>query len=308
MLKTLLMIAGALVVLVAALQLWRWTDMRAADAAWERLAAARADLPVRFDAAMIAGLPEPAQRFLRFTILPGSRLGTAVEIRMGGQLSLGTKDDPRYQPMRAHQILVPAHGLVWRLDAGRSLMRVVGSDGMEADRSWVRFWWMGVAPVVRAGGNPDHLRAAFGRVVAEAAFWAPAALLPQNGVAWDAVDADTARATMTHRGMTQSVDIRVDEEGRPLWVMIERWTDANPAGQFRLQPFGGYLSDFREVDGYRLPFQVEGGNFFGTDDYYPFYKAEVEEIRVLANAAAPWMTSLMWWRSSGPDLRLSHRE
>jgi hypothetical protein len=211
MLKTLLLIAGAILVQVAALRLWRCTDMRAAGTAWERLAATRADVPVHFDAAMVAGLAEPAQRFFRFTILPGTRLGTAVEIRMSGQLSLGTKDDPRYQPMRAHQILAPPHGLVWRLDAGRGSMRLAGSDGMEADRSWVRFWWMGVAPVVRAGGNPDHLRAAFGRVVSEAAIWAPAALLPQNGVAWEAVDADTARATMTHRGMTQSVDIRVDE-------------------------------------------------------------------------------------------------
>jgi hypothetical protein len=70
------------------------------------------------------------------------------------------------------------------------------------------------------------------------------------------------------------------------WVMIQRWTDANPDRQFRLQPFGGHLADFREVAGYRLPFRVEGGNFFGADEYFPFYKAEVEAIRVLVNAAA----------------------
>jgi hypothetical protein len=287
MLKTLLAVAGTFVVLMAGLQLWRLMDMRAAGAAWARLATMRADLPARFDPAMVADLPEPAQRFFRFTIMPGAVLGTAVEIRMGGELSLGTKEEPRYQPMRAHQILVPPHGFVWRLDAGRGFTRVVGSDGMETNRSWVRFWLMGVAPVVRAGGNADHLRAAFGRAVAEAAFWAPAALLPQNGVAWEAVDANTARATVTYRGMTQAVDIHVDDKGGPLRVVIQRWTDANPEKQFRRQPFGGHLADFREVAGYRLPFRVEGGNFFGTDDYFPFYKAEVEEIRVQANAGAP---------------------
>jgi hypothetical protein len=282
-----LLLAGAIVVLVAALQLWRWMDSRAAAAAWERLAARRADRPVRFDLTIVAKLPEPAQRYFRFTIMPGTALGTAVEIEMGGQLSLGTKEAPRYQPMRAHQILAPPHGYVWRLDAGRGFMRVMGSDGMDADHSWVRFWLMGVAPVVRAGGNPDHLRAAFGRAVAEAAFWAPAALLPCQGVAWEALDADTARATMAHRGMMQAVDIHVDDEGRPRWVMIQRWTDANPDKRFQAQPFGGYLSDFREVAGYRLPFRVEGGNFFGTDDYFAFYQAEVEEIRPLVTAAAP---------------------
>lgn len=37
----------------------------------------------------------------------------------------------------------------------------------------------------------------------------------------------------------------------------------------------------REVDGYRLPFSVDGGNFFGTEDYFPFFRARVRAIRVL---------------------------
>jgi hypothetical protein len=65
-------------------------------------------------------------------------------------------------------------------------------------------------------------------------------------------------------------------------VSIPRWTNANPDREFRLQPFGGTLSDFREVGGYRVPFRVDGGNFFGTEDYFPFYRAEVEAIRFLA--------------------------
>jgi hypothetical protein len=200
---------------------------------------------------------------------------------MGGRISLGTKENPAYQPMRARQILAAPEGFVWRLSAGRGLMRVLGSDAMAEDRSWVRFWLLGLVPVVRQGGNPDHLRSAFGRAVAEAAFWTPAALLPRAGVTWEAVDADTARATVTHRGMTQTVDVRVDAEGRPLWVSLPRWTSANPDKVYRLQPFGGALADFRDVEGHRLPFRVEGGNFFGTDDYFPFYQAEVEAIRLL---------------------------
>lgn len=54
--------------------------------------------------------------------------------------------------------------------------------------------------------------------------------------------------------LAQAVDIRVDDKGRPRWVVIHRWTDANAKEQFRTQPFGGYLADFREVAGYRLPF------------------------------------------------------
>lgn len=30
---------------------------------------------------------------------------------------------------------------------------------------------------------------------------------------------------------------------------------------YQLQPFGGYLSEFREFGGYRLPTRIEAGNF-----------------------------------------------
>lgn len=78
-------------------------------------------------------------------------------------------------------------------------------------------------------------------MVAEGAFWTPAALLPGKHV---------------------------------------RWSNENPDRRYRLQPFGGYLADFREFGGYRLPASVEGGNHFGTDAYFPFYKATVTEVRL----------------------------
>jgi hypothetical protein len=277
----------ALVVLVIAMQIWRWTDARSMVAAWSQLAAADTKLPPTFDEALVADLPEPAARFFRFAILPGTPLSGISEIVMAGEIGLGTRDAPGYQPMRARQILAPPEGLVWRLSAGSRMMRMSGSDAMSGDRSWTRFWLLGLVPIVRAGGDADHLRASLGRVVAEAAFWTPAALLPQAGTTWEAVDADTARATVRHHGMIQTVDIRVDKDGRPTQVAIPRWSNANPGRTYRVQPFGGTLSDFRDVGGYRLPFRVEGGNFFGTDDYFPFFRAEVEAIRVLPREHRP---------------------
>jgi hypothetical protein len=76
------------------------------------------------------------------------------------------------------------------------------------------------------------------------------------------------------------VDIRVDSSGKPLWVSIQRWSNANPDKVFRLQPFGGELSDFRTVAGYRIPFKVEGGNFFGTAEYFAFYRARIIGVQM----------------------------
>lgn len=276
-----LLLAGLGAAALAASQLARrFAGEREARQAWMQLASGRDGPASRFDPAMVATLPEPAQRFFRFAIEPGARLGTVVEITMEGELSLGTKDRPKDQPMRAQQLLAPPHGLVWRVRSGQGAMRIAGSDAMVAGRSWTRFWLLGAIPVVRAGGDRDHLRSSFGRVVAEAAFWAPASLLPQAGVEWAAVDANTARATVAHGGLRQQVDIRVNADGQPDWVSIQRWSNANPQGVYREQPFGGELADFRSVQGFRVPFQVDGGNFFGTSDYFPFYRVRVLSWRL----------------------------
>lgn len=83
---------------------------------------------------------------------------------------------------------------------------------------------------------------------------------------------------MTHDGMTQTVDIILDGDGRPIRGEFQRWTNANPEGVHRLQPFGAFVSDFRDVGGFRVPFHVEAGNHFGTDDYFPFFIADLTSV------------------------------
>jgi hypothetical protein len=129
------------------------------------------------------------------------------------------------------------------------------------------------------GGDPDHARSAYGRYVAESVFWTPAAVLPGPGVAWEGIDSNTARVTVSHGELSQTVNVKVEADGHPVEVSFLRWSNANSDKEYRLQPFGGSLSDFRDVSGYRLPFKVEAGNMFGTDDYFSFYRAEVSEIR-----------------------------
>jgi hypothetical protein len=52
-----------------------------------------------------------------------------------------------------------------------------------------------------------------------------------------------------------------------------------------MQPCGGTLADFRETDGDRLAFWVDAGKIFVTDAYFPFYRVQVEGIRMLSATA-----------------------
>ncbi len=95
----------------------------------------------------------------------------------------------------------------------------------------------------------------------------------------EAIDDSSARVILTHNKLEQAVDVTVDAEGRPVKVVFQRWSNANPTKTFQTQPFGGYLSDYRAFDGFRLPTRVEAGNHFETDDYFAFFKATVSDVR-----------------------------
>ncbi|KAA3637996.1 MAG: hypothetical protein DWP95_13555 [Proteobacteria bacterium] len=266
-----------LVLLLGSLLVLRLLDWRADQAEWNKLASLQPTNPELYKASMVADLPESARRFFNFAIASGTPLYTVAEIDMGGQFSLGSQEQPNYQSMQAQQILAAPHGFVWRLKLP-GIMPVSGSDA----GGWTRFRILGIIPVARMGGDSDHSQSAFGRYVAEAVFWTPAALLPRAGVTWEGVDEDTARVTISHGELSQAVDVTVNAEGQAIEVSFMRWSNANPEKSYQRQPFGGLLSDFREVQGFKLPFRVEAGNMFGTTAFFPSYKAEVKDIRFVS--------------------------
>lgn len=271
----LLILFGLGAITVITLVFWRWMDRRADQAEMRRLFSTQPSEPDRFDPEMVAELPEPAQRFFNCTITPGTPLYTVAEIDMSGRFGMGDKQNPKYLNMQAKEVLAAPRGFVWQMSARSGLMSLSGSDS----QSWTRFWLAGLMPVARFGGTPDHQQSAFGRFVAEAAFWTPAALLPGPNVTWQAIDQNTARYTMRHSGLEQAVDIVVDADGYPVQVVFQRWSNANTEGIFRLQPFGATLSEFRMFEGFCIPTHVEAGNHFGTDAYFPFFIADVSAVR-----------------------------
>ncbi len=262
------------ITLLVVVSVWRWLDHNADAVERHRLISLQPVAPVRFDPASIKGLPEAARRYFLFSIAPGTPLQTVAEISMAGQFSLGNKESPNYMDMRAQQTLAAPYGFVWKMHASSGAMRISGSDSA----SWTRFWIFGVVPVARMGGDSDHTRSAFGRYVAEAVFWTPAALLPGPGIEWQSVNENTARVIITHENLQQDVELIVDDVGRPTTVQFSRWSDANPEKIYRLQPFGGYLSEYRRFSGFTLPTHIEAGNNFGTDEYFPFYVADVTNV------------------------------
>ncbi len=273
-------IIGSLILSVIALTLlglflWRQRDHQADRAETARLISFQPVEPPEFSYDMVADLPEPARRFFRFAIKEGTPLYTVAQLEMTGQFGMGDKTEPRYMSMRARQTLGAPEGFVWAMTAGSALSHISGSD----TGRWTRFWLARLLPVARSGGTLDHQRSAFGRYIAEALFWTPGALLPAPHITWTEDTHSSAHVTLRHRDMQQTIKLKVDPLGRPVEVSFLRWSNANPEKTFRLQNFGGYLSNFQTFQGFHLPTHIEAGNHFQSDDYFPFFVADITDIR-----------------------------
>jgi len=221
---------------------WRARDERNAQRAWDELATVGGRNSVPFGPEMVANLPDPVRRYFTFAIAPGTPLRIVAEIDMVGEIGLGDKERPNYQPMVAREILAPPHGFVWRPQIGAGLSRVSGSDACIADQAWTRFWLLNTVPVAHTRATPDFVCSARARAVAEA-LWVPAALLPVNGVSWEPIDGDRARAVFRYDGESFALELTVADDGRPLSVAMQRWTNANPERIFRYQPFGATVEE-----------------------------------------------------------------
>jgi hypothetical protein len=111
------------------------------------------------------------------------------------------------------------------------------------------------------------------------AIWAPAGLLPINGVRWEQTGPDRARITVPSEIEPVVIDLTLAGTGSVVALTTMRWTDANPEKTFAWQPFGGTVHAEGTFDGFTIPTMVRIGNHFGTEDYHPFFQAEITRAR-----------------------------
>jgi hypothetical protein len=112
----------------------------------------------------------------------------------------------------------------------------------------------GVVPVVDQQGTAELAAGALSRWLGEAV-WFPTALLPRPGLAWEAVDRRTARATLTDAGNTVSMDCRFGDDGRIVGVTAERYRDVDGVGV--LTPWQVEFDEYEEFGGMRIPASAE---------------------------------------------------
>jgi len=181
----------------SALAFAAWRSRRTTSELRARLEAARVRLTVATYAdEELEDLPAPVQRYLRIVLTPGQAMVSAASLRQTGTFLLGL-DSTRWLPFVAEQRIVARRpGFDWdariRMFPGATL---VVHDAYVDGEGILDVSLGGLVTLAAARGTPEAARGELIRYLAEAA-WIPTALLPSQGVRWQAVDATSANVTL----------------------------------------------------------------------------------------------------------------
>lgn len=226
-----------------------------------------------FNEQMVAGLPDIVRRYFLHAIEPDTPLADSVSLKMSGTFRL--KPDGDWLPMTGDETLNLPKGFIWRAKVGTGLMSFSGADYYFAGNGRMKFGIWGIIPVASATGR-DTARSSIGRFVAEA-FWLPSALLPQRGVKWEAVDDESAKAVVNVDGEIVNITFQIAPNGQLLQILLSRWGDKTADGSYGYAPFGGEVTAERRFGGFTIPAELGAGWWFGTDQYFEFFRAKIEE-------------------------------
>ena len=222
-----------------------------------RLEAARTvPSPARYDARELDGLPVPVQRYFRAALTDGQAIVSAVSIRHAGTFNMSATAE-QWKPFTSEQRVVTGRpGFVW--DARVMMLPGVPAhvhDAYIAGAGLLHGAVLGLVTVVDMANTPELARGELMRFFAEAA-WYPTALLPSQGVHWEAVDDTSAHATLTDGAVTLKLLFRFNAEGLIDTVRAEargRVVD----GKTVMAPWQGRYWRYAVQEGMRVPQEGE---------------------------------------------------
>ena len=254
----------------------RWqSDTRKLHA---RMEAARVHIPpTSFDPGELEGLPAPVQRYFRTVLKEGQPLVTAVNVEHTGTFNMSESGEQWKLFRSTQRVTIKRPGFVWdariRIAPG---MTVYVHDAYVAGEGILTAKLFGLMSMVNLRGTPEVAQGELMRFFAEAA-WYPTALLPSQGVEWEAVDETSSKATLKDGEMRLTMLFRFNESGLIESVRAEG-RGRTVAGKVILTPWEGRWSNYELREGMRIPIGGEVA-WILAEGPKPYWRGRIQRIQ-----------------------------
>jgi len=235
--------------------------------------------PARFDAHELEGLPAPVQRYFRAVLTDGQPIIAAATIEMTGTINMSATAE-QWKPFTSRQRVVTRKpGFLW--DAQVDMFPGVPAhveDSYIAGQGRLKAKLFGLLTVADSHGDGEIARGEFMRYFAESP-WYPTALLPSQGVRWEAVDDASANATIVDGPITLTLLFRFNDAGLIASVRAEaRGAGVGKDGAMLMLPWECGLSDYQKQDGMLIPMVGEAA-WVRPEGRKAYFVGNVQKVR-----------------------------
>ena len=274
---TLFLILGLVVVIAAALALGAARWQSASQEMHARLEAAHSpNKPANYDASELNGLPAPVQRYFRAVLSDGQPIVSRVSVTHTGTFNMSETGE-QWKPFTSTQhVTTRPPGFVW--NARITMMPglpVRVHDAYVAGEGILRASLFGLITLADMRATPAMDQGELMRYLAEAA-WYPTALLPSQGVQWEAVDDASARASLQDGETRVSLLFHFDAQALIESVRAET-RGRTVAGEVIATAWEGRWSHYALRDGMRIPIKGEVA-WLLPEGRKPYWRGRITEI------------------------------
>ena len=233
--------------------------------------------PTSYDPRELEGLPAPVQRYFRTVLKEGQPLVAAVIAEHTGTFNMSETGEQWKSFHSKQRVITKRPGFVWdaRIQMAPGITvyvhdAYIGGEGILTAKLF------GLVSLVNLRGTPEVAQGELLRFFAEAA-WYPTALLPSQGVQWEAVDDTSAKATLKDGETALTILFRFNESGLIESVRAEA-RGRTIAGRVIPTPWEGRWRNYEIRDGMLIPLDGEVA-WVLPEGPKPYWRGHMHEIK-----------------------------
>ena len=233
--------------------------------------------PQTVDFRELEGLPAAAGRYFRAVLEDGQPMVSGARVRHTGTFNMGEGSQENWKPFTSDQVVVTHRpGFDWD---GRVAMMpglpVRVHDAYVAGEGVLHARLLGLFTVGDMRGTADVAEGELMRFFAEAA-WYPTALLPSQGVRWEAAGDDSAYATLKDGDTSTTMLFTFDESGLIETVSAET-RGRTVGGEIVPTLWQGQFRNYEERGGMLVPLDGEVA-WLVPEGEKPYWRGHMAEI------------------------------